>query len=280
MLAISQPSIAAVSDAIQQLANPDLETAKEVVKSLSAIAADKNSAENKIAESLSRVVKAAFTAEFNVQQSILGFDKEIQIADNLEYQGQQYMKPNALGYINTLGAESKFKDARETRSKAVKSVADANAGLSVALTALNKESQNSKLPAQDQEALKAAADAVATRTHKPTETLCVRMRERADQLTEKFETANAAKEQAKVAAQGRDAALAAMRQAIKTRKPKDEATAMTMLSKYAPDTTKDYTDYLAAKAASARAAADSAASSAASSKLFDLESRLNRAGVP
>jgi hypothetical protein len=117
---------------------------------------------------------------------------------------------------------------------------------------------------------------VETRTLTPTETLCVQMGQRAEQLTEKFETENAAQEQAKVDEQGRDAALAAMRKAIKTSAQKDEAYAMEMLAKYAPDSAKVYTDYLAAKAASRRAAADAEARD----KVDDLERRLNRVGVP
>lgn len=276
LLALSQGSLGAVSDAIKQLEQADLESAKGVVKSLNVIAADKNNAESKTAEALSRVIKLTFTAEFNVQQAILGFDKAIETADELERQGQVSMKPNALGSVNRLGAEAKFKAARETRTKAVKQVRDANAVLATSLNALSKESQNTQLTAQDRETLQGAVATVETRTLKPTETLCVQMGQRAEQLTEEFETENAAQEQAKVDEQGRDAALAAMRQAIKTRKAKDEAYAMEMLSKYAPDAVKDYTDFLAAKAASARAAADAASRR----KVDDLEQRLNRVGVP
>jgi len=213
LLFFFQSSVAGVSDAIKQLEKPSLEAAKEAVKSLDAISSDKNNSENKTAGALGRAIKKAFAAEFNVQQALVGFNKEIQNADETQRQGLRYLEPNSFGTVNNIAAEARFTAAREARSKAMKKFENANEALGRALDELSQVSGSSKLTAQDQEILKRAADAIKARTFEPSAAGVGEMRQLLVGLAAKSVKEYAAKQdeqQAKIADAGRQRLLEAL----------------------------------------------------------------------
>jgi hypothetical protein len=259
LLGIFQTAIADVSGEIGKLEKNDLATATAVVKALEAIALDKGNPESKTAGSLSREIKKTFTAEFSTQQASLKLDEEGQKADDLDRQGLNHMKPNALGSTNQLGAEAKHKAAREVRASALKRMSGSVSALAIALKDLRNTSQKSALSEDDQKILAGVADAIEERTLKPAEKGGIAIQQRVGQSSDNIAAEDVAREKnedAQESQKRRDAALRQMQRAIRSGDRSDEARAMKMLMSDAPDSVSGFNDYLASKAARARAAQD------------------------
>lgn len=276
LLGHPQAIYAQISEAVKHLETPDIKSAKEAARLLDAISSEKSNPEAQTAKTLSGLIKAAFTAESKVQQEANKLKDEFNNAKELERQGNEYLKPNALGSTNEMVAEAKFKQAREARSNALQKVVSANSTLGIMLSNLSVKSKSLKITQTECEILLQTAKAIESRTFKPTEILCGQMEKNAEQAIVQLE-ADAVEKQY---AEWQYRALAAMRKAIETRKPKDEAYAMELLVKYAPDTAKTYTDYLAAKEAGKANNDLEHSTFILEQKLKEMDRRLNRAGLP
>jgi hypothetical protein len=177
-------------------------------------------------------------------------------ADELDQQGNEHLKPNALGYINKIGAESKFKAARKTRSTALKRVTDTSVELAAALASLYTESVNLKLSNRDQEILKSSADAIKNRTLTPADNACQEMRAEIKGASNKLASDDAERlenQELQAASKNQAAALRQMQRAIRTGDKSEEARALKMLMTDAPESVNGFNEYLAAKAAKERA---------------------------
>ncbi|MES2924134.1 MAG: hypothetical protein V4819_21460 [Verrucomicrobiota bacterium] len=273
LIGLLQTANGDLSGAIGQLEKNDIATAKEVIKALDQISMDNANPESKPAASLSGAIKRTFVAEFNLQQASQKIGDDSKRADELDQQGRDHLKPNALGAINQIGADTKFKAARETRSNALKIVTDRSSELEITLNSLSTEAVKAKLSKQDQGILKTAADSIRKRTLEPAGKAVQEMLQHVKSESNRIaaEDAELAESQdLQDASKNRDSALRAMQRAIRTGDKTDEARAMKLLMKYAPESVDGFNDNLAAKAARAAAARQAALEN----KVRELESKV------
>lgn len=251
-LILVQSSNADVSGAIGQLVQNDLATAKEVIKALDKITLDKADPEGKLAESISTVIKGVFVAEFNLQQATQKLGIEAQKADELDQKGRENLKPNALGSVNQIGADAKFKTARETRFNALERLTGLSEKLETALASLLTVGNNAELSERDRGILKNVAATIEKRTLNPADSegrvMVQNVKSEADRVAAE-DAAQVKQQDLQAAAKNREGALRHMQRAIRTGDKSDEARAMKSLIMYAPESVADFNDYLAAKAA-------------------------------
>lgn len=123
------PTSTELSKALSPLVKPEIESAKVVLSNLEKLAANKTGAEKIAIQQVSKVIKNAFTADFNVTSKVKSAEKAEAEAIKQEHYSEEWMRPNAFGTTNETAARAAVMKADEIRKKASGELAEARQNL-------------------------------------------------------------------------------------------------------------------------------------------------------